>query len=124
MGERFGNPRTCKGLFSRLSYRLAQLEETGDIPDEENAFKILQNIIPDLVIDGRSLSGAGPLVVTRSIIDVKTLSSCRVYPDDRTSTPNAVVNARQMKVNVDCHTKAQSLEATNTMASTRSGMIF
>ena len=111
MGGRFCNPRTCKGLFSRLSYRLAQLEETGDIPDEESAFKILQHIIPDLVINGRSLSGTGPLVGTKSIVDVKTLSPCGVYPDDRTSTPNAVVNARQMKVNLDYHTKAQSLDA-------------
>ena len=88
MGGKHGNPRTCKGLFSRISYRLAQIEETTDTPDEERAFRILQRIIPDLVINGRSLYGEGPLAGTKSIVDVKTLSPCGSYPDERTgATP-------------------------------------
>ena len=104
MGGKHGNPRTCKGLFSRISYRLAQIEETTDTPDEEKAFRILQRIIPDLVINGRSLYG------TKSIVDVKTLSPCGSYPDERTGNPNAAVNSRQKKVNADYHAKAKSLD--------------
>ena len=110
MGGKHGNPRTCKGLFSRISYRLAQIEETTDTPDEERAFRILQRIIPDLVINGRSLYGEGPLAGTKSIVDVKTLSPCGSYPDERTGNPNAAVNSRQKKVNADYHAKAKSLD--------------
>ena len=35
MGGKFGNPRTCKGLFSRISYRLAQMEEAADTANEK-----------------------------------------------------------------------------------------
>ena len=35
------------------------MEEAADTADEDKAFKILQQIIPDLVINGRSLSGNG-----------------------------------------------------------------
>ena len=35
------------------------MEEAADTADEDKAFKILQHIIPDLVINGRSLSGNG-----------------------------------------------------------------
>ena len=55
MGGMCGNTRTCKGLFSRISYHLAQIEEAADTADEDIAFKIQQHIIPDLVIIGRSL---------------------------------------------------------------------
>ena len=110
MGGKHGNPRTCKGLFSRISYRLAQIEDTTDTPDEERAFRILQRIIPDLVINGRSLYGEGPLAGTKSIVDVKTLSPCGSYPDERTGNPNAAVNSRQNKVNADYHAKAKSLD--------------
>ena len=75
MGGKHGNPRTCKGLFSRISYRLAQIEETTDTPDEERAFRILQRIIPDLVINGRSLYGEGPLKGAKSIVDVRTTAA-------------------------------------------------
>jgi len=70
----------------------------------------LHRIIPDLVINGRSLSGEGPLPGIYYISDVKTLSSCSTYPDDRTGNPNAAVYTRQKKVNVDYHTKAESLD--------------
>ena len=89
--RKYGNPRTCKGLFSRISYRLAQMEEAADTADEDKAFKILQHIIPDLVINGRSLSGNGFLAGRKSVADLKTLSPCGPCPNDRTGNPNAVV---------------------------------
>jgi hypothetical protein len=97
MGGRCGNPRTCNGLFSRIAYRLARIEEAADTPDEEKAFRILQRIIPDLIINGRSIYGEGPLAGTKSILDVKTLSPCGSDPDERSGNPNAVVNTRQKK---------------------------
>ena len=86
-GGKYGNPRTCKGLFSRISYRLAQMEEAADTADEDKAFKILQHIIPDLVINGRSLSGNGFLAGRKSVADLKTLSPCDLYSNDRTAIP-------------------------------------
>ena len=59
MGGKYGNPRTYKGLFSRIPYRLAQMEKAADTADEDKAFKIRQHILLDLVINGRSLSGNG-----------------------------------------------------------------
>ena len=59
MGRKCRNPRTCKGLFSGISYCLAQMKEAADTADENKDFKILQQIIPDLVKNGRSLSGNG-----------------------------------------------------------------
>ena len=97
MGGKCGNPRTCKGLFSRISYRLAQMEEAADIADENRAFKILQLIIPDLVINGRSLSGNGFLAGRKSVAEQKTLSPCGPYTNDRTGNFIAAVNARQKK---------------------------
>merc|ERR1711965_1183272 len=97
MGGKCGNPRTCKGLFSRISYRLAQMEEAADTADEDKASKILQHFIPDLVINGRPLTGNGFLAGRKSVADLKTLSPCDLYSNDRTGNPNAVVNARQKK---------------------------
>ena len=97
MGGKYGNPRTCKGLFSRISYHLAQIEETADTPDEERAFGILQRIILDLVTNGLLLYGEGPLAGKKSIVDVKSLSLCGSYPDERTGNLNAAVNTRQKK---------------------------
>ena len=111
MGGKCGNPRTCKGLFSRISYRLAQIEEAAETADENKAFKILQYVIPDLVINGRSLSGNGFLAGRKSITDLKTLSLCGPYTNDRTGNPNAVVNARQKKVKTDYHSRAKPLDA-------------
>ena len=36
---------------------------------------------------------------------------CGPYTNDRTGNPNAVVNARQKKVNTDYHSRAKSLDA-------------
>ena len=47
----------------------------------------------------------------KSVADLKTLSPCDLYSNDRTGNPNAVVNARQKKVNTDYHSRAKSLDA-------------
>ena len=49
--------------------------------------KILQHVIPDLVINGRSLSGNGFLAGRKSVADLKTLSPCDPYSNDRTGNP-------------------------------------
>jgi hypothetical protein len=82
-------------LFSKISYRLAQIEKTADTPDKDRPLGALQLITPDLVINGRSLYGEAPLAGTMSILDVKTLSPCGSYPDECTCNPNAVINTRQ-----------------------------
>ena len=87
MGGKYGNPCMCEGLFSRISYRLAQIKEAADIADKVKAFKILQQIIPDLVINGRSLSGNGSMTGNKSVADLKTLSPRGTYANDRTAIP-------------------------------------
>ena len=106
MGGKCGNPRTCKGVFSRISCRLSQrgVEHT---PTETQ--RALQRIIPEIVINGRGLS-VGPLANKKSLADVKTLPPCNNYAEDRIHKPNAVVNARQVKVNQDCHHRAKELD--------------
>ena len=44
----------------------------ADTADEDKAFKILQNTIPDLVINGRSPSANGFLACRKSIANLKT----------------------------------------------------
>ena len=87
------------------------MEEAADTADENKAFKILQYIIPNHVINGRSLSGNGFLGSRKSVADLKTLSPCGPYTNDRIGNPNAVVNARQKKINTDYHSRAKSLDA-------------
>jgi len=41
---------------------------------------------------------------------VKTLSPCDAYTDNQTGEPNAAVNARQKRVNLDYHAKARRLD--------------
>ena len=103
MGGKGGNPRTCKGrgLFSRISYRLSQLEEEHT---PTGAQRVLQRIIPDLALN--CFCSVGPLADKKSLADVKTLSPCNKYAEHRAHKPNAVVNARQVQVNQDYHHRA------------------
>ena len=71
------------------------MEEATDTADEDKAFKTLQHIFPDLVVNGSSLSGNGFLTGKKSIAGHMALSTFGFYHDDRTGNPNAVVNARQ-----------------------------
>ena len=63
--------------------------------------KALQEIIPDLLIDGRFLSttldgvGASLLRGTRTLADVKTKSCDDKYPAERSGSACAVVTKRQ-----------------------------
>ena len=70
MGGRYGNPRTCKGIFRGMAHRLAQLIANGN-PIE----KVLQLIIPDIVINGLSLQGNSLLAGVKTLCDFKTLSA-------------------------------------------------
>ena len=108
MGGKCGNPRTCKGLLSRSSYRLSQLEEEHTPTGTQ---RVLQRIIPDLALNGRSLCSAGPLANKKSLADVKTLSPCNKYAEHRDGKPNAAVNDRQRQVDKDYHHRAKELDA-------------
>ena len=77
----------------------------------KKAFKILHHIIPHLVINNQPLSGNRFLAGAKSIADLKSISPCGTYPSDRTSNANAVVDARQKKINANCHSKAKSMGA-------------
>jgi hypothetical protein len=48
-GGASGTSRTCKGLFTHITQRL------NDVGASEDDFKVLQSIIPDLLIDARSV---------------------------------------------------------------------
>ena len=72
------------GIFNRF----AQVEEAADTAEEDKTFKILKHIIPNHVINGRSLSGNGFLADNKPIADTKTLSQGGICPDDRTGNPN------------------------------------
>ena len=108
MGGSNGKPRTCKGLFSRISYRLSQLEEART---PKGMLKVLQRIIPDIVAKDIDTADEVPSCSKGTLVDVKTLSPGDVYPDDRTGESNAAVNARQVRVNQDYHKKAKDLDA-------------
>jgi len=107
MGGSNGRPRTCKDLFSRISYRLSQLEEART---QKGTSKVLQHIIPDIVAKDIDTNADAPSSFKRTLIDVKTLSPGDAYPDDRTGDSNAAVNARQVRVNKDYHKKAKDLD--------------
>ena len=108
-GGKQGKPQTCKNLFSRVSTRCRHrfgVEGT----------KTLQEIIPDLLIDGRFLSttldgvGASLLRGTRTLADVKTKSCDDKYPAERSGSACAVVTKRQQEVNEQYHKKAGELD--------------
>ena len=78
--------------------------------------KTLQEIIPDLLIDGRFLSttldgvGASLLRGTRTLADVKTKSCDDKYPAERSGSACAVATKRQQEVNGKYHKKAAELD--------------
>jgi len=67
-----GKPRTCKGLFARITQQL----NSTDVPEDD--FKVIQSIIPDLLIDARSVDatveGASKALLAGevSVVDAKT----------------------------------------------------
>ena len=73
-----GKPRSCKGLFTHIAHLLNLLDDSEATESDERNEKVLQKIIPDLVIDGRNILCAFDGVGTRlfsgckTLIDVKT----------------------------------------------------
>ena len=97
MGSKCGRPHTCKGLFSRISYRLSQRRVEHTSTKTQG------------VRNGRGLSGVGPLANKKSLADVKALFPCNKYAEHREGKPNAVVNTHQQKVDQDYHHMAKEL---------------
>jgi hypothetical protein len=106
-GGNKGKPQTCKDLFNRVNANNCEEGEEGQ--------RDLQEIIPDLVIDGRFLSpsldgpGAALLRGVRTLVDVKTKSCCAKYAAAQ-GVPAAVVKKRQKQVNDDYHKRAAKLD--------------
>jgi len=96
LGGSNGKPRTCKGLYSRISYRLSQLEEART---PKGMLEVLQRTIPDIVAKDIDTADEAPSCSMGTLVDDKTLSPGGVYPDGRTGESNAAVNARQVRVN-------------------------
>jgi len=107
MGGSNGKPRTCKGPFSQISYRLSQLEEART---PKGVLKVLQRIIPDIVAKDIDAADEVPSCSKGTLVDVKTISPGDVCPDNRTGKSNAAINARQARVNQDYHMKAKDLD--------------
>ena len=106
-GGRHGKPRSCKDLFTHIDPNAAR----------EEGQRVLQSIIPDLVIDGRSLdtrnegSGHKLLASVRTLADIKTKSCDSRYAQDSSGRVGAVVNKKQSDVNKDYHDKARELDS-------------
>jgi hypothetical protein len=102
-----GQPNSCKDLFIRIN--------TNNCQEGEERQRDLQEIIPDLVIDGRFLSpsldgpGAALFRGVRTLVDVKTKSCDAKYPA-APGDPTAVVKKRQKQVNGDYHKRAVKLD--------------
>ena len=106
-GGNKGQPKSCKDLFNRIN--------TNNCQEGEERQRDLQEIIPDLVIDGRFLSpsldgvGATLLQGVQTLVDVKTKSCDAKYPA-ALGVPTAVVKKRQKQVNDDYHKRAVKLD--------------
>ena len=104
-GGKQGKPQTCKDLFNRVNNH-----HQGEEGQRE-----LQEIIPDIMIDGRflhsNLHGAGAALFRGfiTLVDVKTKSCCSKYPAAAPDSA-AVVKKRQEQVNKDYHTRARKLD--------------
>ena len=66
-----GSPGTCQNLFTHITQML------NDVGDSESAYKVLQTIIPDLLVDARSVDATvedaskALLAGEVSVVDVK-----------------------------------------------------
>ena len=94
-GGKFGRPRTCKGLFTHIAHRFNSQQPAG-----EQSLKVLQKIIPDIVIDARgglALDGHGASVFSgrESLVDVKTKTCDAKYGDGDGLPPNSKQGMRR-----------------------------
>ena len=105
MGGRYGNPRTCEGIFRDMSHRLAQLDADGR-PFERS----LQRTIPDLNVNGLSLQGNSLLAGVQTLCDLRALSVGGAYTKNRSDKPNTAVNARQKQASESYNRRADDLD--------------
>ena len=108
-GGKFGRPRTCKGLFTHIAHRFNSQQPAG-----EQSLKVLQKIIPDIVIDARgglALDGHGASVFSgrESLVDVKTKTCDAKYPT-ADGTACAVVTRRATEASQAYLTRARRLD--------------
>ena len=110
-GGKHGKPRTCKGLFTHIAHRF-----NNELPAGESSLKLLQKIIPDIVIDARAsgltLDGPGAALFggSESLFDVKTKTCDAKYPA-ADGTACAVVTRRANEASRAYLTRAQRLDA-------------
>lgn len=102
-----GKPNTCKDIFKHV--------RCDDGVGEERQ-RALQEIIPDIVIDGRflnsTLSGIGVHLLggIETLVDVKTKSCDDRYPAEASGNVGSVVEKRQEGVNTDYQRKVRKLD--------------
>jgi hypothetical protein len=83
---------------------------------EEESQRSLQEIIPDIMIDGRfvcsTLNGVGAQLLggIKSLVDVKTKSCNHVYAAEPSGKGCAVVTKRQAEVNTNYHKRVAKLD--------------
>ena len=117
-----GRPRSCKGLFTHIAHQfnlLTDNEEAGE-SDQRNGSddqtkKVNQKIIPDLVIDGRTLvcafDGIGTELFSgrKTLVDVKTKTCDAKYPSAEAKV-SAAVDKRAAEANREYLARARKLD--------------
>jgi hypothetical protein len=126
-----GRPRSCKGIFTHIAHQfnlLTDHEEANDSDqgngNDDQTKKVNQKIIPDLVIDGRTLLCAFDGIGTqlfggcKTMLDVKTKTCDAKYPsadakvsaavDKRATEANRVYLARARKLDAELGTPAET----------------
>jgi len=107
-----GKPKSCKGEFTHVAHRLNIGNGVGDGDSE----KVLNKIIPDLIIDGRALlclfDGIGVRLFSgcKTLVDVKTKTCDAKYPPAEGKVA-AVVDKRAREANKKYFTRARKLDA-------------
>jgi len=115
-----GKPKSCKGEFTHVAQRL----NIGNGVEDGDSEKVLNKIIPDLIIDGRALlclfDGIGVRLFSgcKTLVDVKTKTCDAKYPPAEGKVA-AVVDKRAREANKKYFTRARKLDAElNTPAET------
>jgi hypothetical protein len=110
-GGQHGKPRSCKGLFTHIAYPV-----NAEHNDPEVDGRVLQKIIPDMVIDGRLLGFSFDTVGSRvyggckTLVDVKTKTCDAKYPIAEGKVASAV-ERRATEASREYLTRARRLDA-------------
>ena len=110
-GGQHGKPRSCKGLFTHIAYPF-----NTERNDPEADCRVLQKIIPDMVIDGRLLGFSFETVGSRvfggckTLVDVKTKTCDAKYPIAEGKVAS-VVERRATEASREYLTRARRLDA-------------